>query len=187
MYYLHFLLFLSLGEKYGNLFLTDGNITGSPQSMEKRRSRAKLIVGGAHEMCKTIMSKVFICNDLVVLSILMQAAKCLSTVCRYYCMEFKDTIKQIPKIESRSIYNPNHVESVQMDCFTLIGNVSYFFQLVKPLLKDIEEEYKVIRVTQIALATSHYLQDFLLKHRDFHILPPPVFKPHNSRQSVWRY
>ena len=117
--HLSFLL-LSLGNQYANLYTSDGNVTGSPQSMEKRRDRAKLVIAGAHEMCSTIMSKVFKCNGIAVLSFLLESLQCLHKLCYYYAIEFEDfEVKK--KVECNSVYNPAHPQTVQMDCFRYVA------------------------------------------------------------------
>ena len=154
--------------------------------MEKRRDRAKLIIAGAREMCSTIMSKVFKCNGIAVLAFLLQSLQCLHKLCYYYAIEFED-LEVKNKVECDSIYNPMHPPTVQMDCFRHVAEIQHFLKRVKPLIDDIESEYKAVRLIQISRVISHFLQDFVVRNSDFHAVPPPPFKIRKRKASVWRY
>ena len=154
--------------------------------MEKRRDRAKLLMGGTREMCFTIMNKVFTCNGNAVLLFLLEALQCLYKLCYYFAEEFRCK-KLKHKVECNSVFNPTHAQTVQMDCFWLVAEMHCFFKDLRPFVTDVKSEYRIVRITQIALVTSHFLQDFVIRNRDFHTAPPPPFKLQNKRPSVWRY
>ena len=168
------------------MYMTDGNFTGSPQSLEKRRQRAKLISAGAIEMLNHVMSKIFVCKDMEVLRVLLKAGKCLHEIVRFFCC---DDTKITPghKIEYETIYNPDYLKAMQMDCFRVVADIMFLFGKMKSYIDTIEDEHRAIQVIRIALVTSRYLQSFVVGNADFHAKPPPPYKRHNRKRSVWQY
>ena len=178
--------FYSLGNEYANLFLGDGNLTGSPQSLEKRRQRAGLVVCGAVEMTNHVMCKMFKCDDLAVISNLLINLKCLHKICLFFAR--KVTSPNVGhRIDYKSTYTPDYLQSVQMDCFSLAAEIGFLLGKLKPYVNSFEEENNVIQLTRIALVISRYLQDFVLVNSAFHAQHPPVFKKSRKCRSVWQY
>ena len=181
-----FVFFYSLGKQYANMYLGDGNVTGSPQSLEKRRDRAKLILYGARQMSQHVMSHVFRCEQTAILCDLLANLKCLHKICLHLaCTVSKSQVGH--KITYKSTYTPHYLQSVQMDCFILAAEMSFLFGHLKPFIDTFEHEYEVVNVLHIALVTSRYLQAFVLKNSAFHAQPPPPFKVRNQRRSQWQY
>ena len=166
--------------------MTDGNVTGSPQTLEKRRDRAKLICAGAIEMLSHVMSKVFVCKRMDVLAILLKAGKCLHGIVHFFCC-LDTKITSGHKIEYETIYNPDYLQAMQMDCFRVVSEIMYLFGRMKSYTYDIDCEDRVIQVTHIALVTSRYLQSFVVANAEFHAKPPVPYKRRHKARSMWHY
>ena len=158
--YLSLNFFYSLGEEYTNLFFGNGNLTGSPQSLEKWHNQSKIFLCGAIEMSRFIMSKVFTCEDLCVLSPFLTNLKCLYNICRYFACKVSSS-NVCHKIDYKNTYTPEYLQSVQMDCFKLVAEISFLLGKIKPLLAEFEEENNVIHTMRIGLLISRYFQAFV--------------------------
>ena len=158
----------------------------SPQSLEKCRDKAKLVLNGAKEMCSTVLSKIFKCTDLSVLTKLLSSLKCLHRICSYYCKYVSHTlIRHSGFCETR--YNPNHPPAFQMECFSRIVELHDFCKDVVPFVEEIDNEENLIKIHHICHVLSHYLQHFVLANPTFHTTPPHPFRCRNKRCSIWRY
>ena len=178
--------FYSIGEDYANLYMTDGNVTGSPQSMEKRRDRAKLIVSGALHMLQHVMSKLFACGKLNILADLLKAAKCLLCITLYVTSNITGNVVR-DTIDYQTVFNPEYLQAMQMDCFRVVAELIYLFGKLKTLINNIDNETHIIQFTRISLVTSRYLQEYVVSHNDFHAMPPPPYKMRFTKRSTWNY
>ena len=181
-----FFFFSSLGDQYATLYMTAADLSDSPQTLEKRRYKAKLVLNGAKEMCSTVLSKIFRCTDISVLSNLLHALKSLHKICAYYCKYVSHLdIEHSKFCETR--YNPDHPPAFQMECFRVIAQLRDFCKDVLPFVEAIEIEEHMIKIQRIGHVLSHYLQHFVLAHPAFHTTPPPPFRRRNKNRSVWQY
>ena len=99
----------------------------SPQTLEKRKYRGKLIHKGVQEMCKLFVSKIFVCESLDTLHALLPPLRCLFKLCTEFPVHFKSDKMQIAKkIELQSIYNPTYKNAWQMDCFHHLIEIGMF-------------------------------------------------------------
>ena len=137
-------------------------------------------------MSRFIMSKVFTCEELCVLSPFLTNLKCLYNICHYFACKVSSS-NVCHKIDYNSTYTPEYLQSVQMDCFKLVAEISFLLGKIKPLLEEFEEENNVIHTMHIGLVISHYFQAFVLANSSFHAQPPPHFKLPKRRHSVWNY
>ena len=86
------------------MFMNVGDATNSPKTLEKWHDKAKLVLSGAKEMAATIVSKIFKCQDLDVLRVLLKAMKCLHRICYYYALQVSHT-KMRKTSSFESLYN----------------------------------------------------------------------------------
>ena len=154
--------------------------------MEKQRNRAKLFLYSAIEMSRFIMSKVFTCEELYVLSPFLTNLKCLYNICHYFACKVSSS-NVCHKIEYKNTYTPEYLQSVQMDCFKLVAEISFLLGKIKPLLEGFEEENNVIHTMRIGLVITRYFQAFVLANSSFHAQLPPHFKLPKRCHSVWNY
>ena len=138
--------FSSLGDHYASLFLNAGDITGSPQTLEKRRERAKLILAGAQEMCDHVLNKVFMCYDLNVLRPLFMSLKCLYNLCSYYSENVSHTKIGIREDDIDIIYNPDFLPAFQKGCFFMLSDIAIFCKYVVPFVREIETDDEMISI-----------------------------------------
>ena len=137
-------------------------------------------------MSRFIMSKVFTCEDLCVLSPFLTNLKCLYNICHYFTCKVSSS-NVCHKIDYKSTYTPEYLQSVQMDCFKLVVEISFLLGKIKPLLAEFEEENNVIQTMHIGLVISCYFQAFVLANSSFHAQLPPPFKLPKRQCSVWNY
>ena len=167
------------------MFMNVGDATNSPHTLEKWHDKAKLVLSGAKEMASTIVSKIFKCQDLDVLCELLKALKCLHCICYYYALQVSHT-KMCKTSSFESLYNPTYAPANQMDCFQLAVEIRDFFGNVKPLLDEIENNNDMIEIYHISYIISHFVQDFIVRNRDFHLIAPPYVK-RSKKCSTWAY
>ena len=167
------------------MFMNAGDATNSPQTLEKWCDKAKLVLSGAKEMASTIVSKIFKCQDLDVLCVLLKALKCLHRICYYYALQVSHTnMRKTSSFES--LYNPTYALAYQMDCFQLAVEIRDFFGNVKPFLDEIENDNDMIEIYRISYIISHFVQHFIVRNRDFHSIAPPYVK-RRKKPSAWAY
>ena len=166
--------------------MTDGNVTGSPQSMEKCHDRAKLIVSGTLHMLQHVMSNLFACGKLNILADLLKAAKCLLCITLYVTSSITGNVVW-DTIDYQTVFNPEYLQAMQMDCFRVVAELIYLFGKLKTLINNIDNETHIIQFTHISLVTSRYLQEYVVSHNDFHAMPPPPYKPRFTKRSTWNY
>ena len=180
-------LCFSLGDGYANLFMAKDPHCDSPQTLEKRKYRGKLIHKGVQEMCKLFVSKIFVCESLDTLHALLPPLRCLFKLCTEFLVHFKSDKMQIAKkIELQSIYNPTYKNAWQMDCFHHLIEIGMFSKYMRICIDEMEENNDVIAVNRVGLVASRFLQDFCVKHAAFHAEAPPYKRPTRKR-SVWHY
>ena len=167
------------------MFMNVGDATNSPQTLEKWHDKAKLVLSGAKEMAATIVSKIFKCQDLDVLRVLLKAMKCLHRIC-YYCALQVSHTKMRKTSSFESLYNPTYALAYQTDCFQLAVEIQDFFGNVKPFLDEIENDNHMIEIYRISYVISHFVQDFVVRNRDFHSIAPPYVK-RSKKCSMWAY
>ena len=137
-------------------------------------------------MCKTILSKIFQCNNLAVLSQLCVALACFHRICSYYCKLVSNTkIRKDKFFETK--YNPHHPPTVQTDCFKYLAELRDFCVDVTPFVDDIEKHEDIMHLHRIAFVMSRFLQDFLLANPVFHATPQPYFGLRKRKRSNWEY
>ena len=153
-----------------------GDATNSPQT---------LVLLDAKEMAATIVSKIFKCQDLDVLRVLLKAMKCLHCICYYYALQVSHT-KMWKTSSFESLYNPTYAPAYQMDCFQLAVEIREFFGNVKPFLDEIENDNHIIEIYRISYVLSHFVQDFVVRNCDFHSIAPPYVK-RSKKRSTWAY
>ena len=181
-----FLFISSIGDHYATLYLHASDMTGSPQSVEKRKDKAKLVLAGAKEMCKTILSKIFNCMNVPVLSRLLIALECFHKICSYYCQFISKTKIRKDRF-FKAKYNPYYPPALQMDCFKYLAQLHDFCKDVTPFLEDRATHEHIIQIHRIALVISRYLQDFLMANPVFHATPPHYLRLRKKIRSNWQY
>ena len=167
------------------MYMYAGDATNSPQTLEKWREKTKLVISSASEMASVIVSKIFKCTDFDVLRLLLKALQCLHRIYSYYAVDVSHT-KISKSTTFESIYNGNHAPAFQMDCFHLSVQIRDFLGDVKPFLEEIENDNDMIEMYRIAYLISHFLQNFVVQHPDFHTKAPPYVR-RNKRRSTWSY
>ena len=167
------------------MFMNVGDVTNNPQTLEKWHDKAKLVLSGAKEMASTIVSKIFKCQDLDVLRVLLKALKCLHHICYYYTLQVSHT-KMHKTSSFESLYNPTYAPAYQMDCFQLSVEIRDFFGNVKPFLDEIENDNDMIEIYCISYLISHFVQNFIVRNRDFQSIAPQYVK-RSKKCSTWAY
>ena len=167
------------------MFMNVGDATNSPQTLEKWHDKAKWVLSGSKEMASTIVSKIFKCQDLDVLCVLLKALKCLHRICYYYALQVSHT-KMHKTSSFESLHNPTYVPAYQMDCFQLAVEIRDFLGNVKPFLDEIENIIDMIEIYRISDVISHFVQDFVVRNCDFHSIAPPYVK-RSKKCSTWAY
>ena len=141
------------------MFMNVGDATNCPQTLEKWCDKAKLVLLGTKEMASTIVSKIFKCQELDVLHVLLKALKCLHHICYYYALQVSHT-KMCRTSSFESLYNPTYAPAYQMDCFQLSVEIRDFFGNVKPFLDEIENDNDMIEIYHISHLISHFAAGF---------------------------
>ena len=59
-----------------------------------------------------------------------------------------------------------------MNCFQLSVEIQDFFGNVKPFLDEIEYDNDMIEIYRISYLISHFVQDFIVRNCDFHLIAP---------------
>ena len=154
--------------------------------MEKHRDQAKLIVSGTLHMLQHVMSKLFACGKLNILADLLKAAKCLLCITLYVTSNITGNVIW-DTIDYQTVFNPEYLQAMQMDCFRVVADLYLCLGKLKTLINNIDNETHIIQFTRISLVTSHYLQEYVVSHNDFHATPPPPYKPHVTKHSTWNY
>ena len=126
-------------------------------------------------MSRFIMSKVFtVVKTCVFYSPFLTNLKCLYNICCYFACKVSSS-NVCHKIDYKSTYTPEYLQSVQMDCFKLVAEISFLLGKIKPLLAEFEEENNVIQTKRIGLVISRYFQAFVLANSSFHVPAATTF------------
>ena len=161
--------------------------TDSPQTLEKRKEKGKVIYKGATSMLQLFIAKIFACDSINVLNALLRPLMCMYKLCAEFPMEItKGNLKLKKKIELQSIYNPLYPHAIQMDCFHHLIEIGFFITEFNKKFDEIEENSIVVAANRIGLLVSRYLQTFCVHNAAFHTIPPTYRKP-TSRRSNWNY
>ena len=165
---------------------TDPN-TESPQTLEKRKERGKLIYKGAISMIQLFVAKIFACDSINVLNALLHPLICMYKLCAEYPVEIScGNLKFKKKIELESLYEPLYARGIQMDCFNHLVEIRFFLQEVRKKFDEMEEDTMVIAANRIGLLISRFFQTFCLHNAAFHTIPP-TYRKRTSRCSNWHY
>ena len=132
------------------------------------------------------MSKLFVCTNIKVLAVLLKASKCINGIAHYFSANVAKTSSG-HKLEYETIFNPEYLQAMQMDCFQVVSEIMFLFGKLKPFIDTIEEDSLMVSVTHIVLVTSCYLQAFVVENAEFHAKAPPPYKIRTRKCSVWKY
>lgn len=156
----------------------------SPQTLEKKKQRAKLCVKGFREMCEHISFKIFFCKDVKVLSDLVASLRCMYNMLENFTYNHSHTVIGC-WTKSNDTYRPLLLESLQMDSRMLFTDMTGFAKHVLPYIDEMVDENGVFNVTRLTRTFSLYLQKVVVDNKVFHAEPPkPLRRP---KRSVWRY
>ena len=179
------MLVSSLREEYSDLYTAVDAYHCSPQTLEKRKYRGKIICAGAHEMCRFILDKIFLCSNIDDLRTLLGPLRCLFTLCTTFPKDVTNG-KLRKKIVLQSIHEPDHLRAIAVDCFHFLIQLRLFTNMLGQSIDEIEEDSVMIEGNRLSLLISRYLQDFVVKHPAFHAQVEP-YQPRSRKRSVWSY
>ena len=194
---IHYTFSFRLGDEYYKVFTECVDILASeeeydnPNSLESKKIQAFNSAKACAVMSKSMIEKMFKCDDVQLMGKLNEALRCIWELMR----EYRDKISFTwmgSLILQQDKYRPTLLESRQHDCRALLVDIEIFCRNVTRFFANATDISKLHKAIRLTYTTSRYLQDVVLANPCFHEMPPPPCPPkkpkrRNVCRSTWNY